>query len=188
MGESFELTGLLADRDSWTAAAKWCSMERALDLVGTRSAMTLLREAFYGATRFDDLVRRAGVTPAVGSQRLRQMVDSGLLDREPYQEPGQRTRHAYTITQFGLEIFPIITALVHLGERLPGEPGKRIQLSHAGCGQPITTEVRCAHGHIVKPSETVLSVVDSPVAATDPPTDQEPPGDEGALGSSDQST
>ncbi|WP_194917073.1 winged helix-turn-helix transcriptional regulator [Catenulispora rubra] len=174
MGESFELTGPLADRDSWTAA-EWCSIEGALDLIGTRSAMTLLREAFYGATRFDDLVRRAGVTPAVGSQRLRQMVDNGLLDREPYQEPGQRTRHAYTITQLGLEIFPIITALAHLGDRLPSERDKRVLLTHAGCGQPITTEVRCTHGHAVKPSETVVSVVDSSTFATDPPADQKPP-------------
>lgn len=174
MSESFKLAGPLSDRDSWTAA-KWCSMERALDLIGTRSAMTLLREAFYGATRFDDLVRRAGVTPAVGSQRLRQMVDNGLLEREPYQEPGQRTRYAYTVTQLGLEIFPIIAALAHLGDSLPGEPEKRILLSHAGCGEPITTEVHCARGHVVKPSDTVVSVVDSPGMETGagPLSDQE---------------
>ncbi|MFD8725393.1 winged helix-turn-helix transcriptional regulator [Streptomyces sp. NPDC059629] len=161
MSESFKLAGPLSDRDSWTAA-QWCSMERALDLIGTRSAMTLLREAFYGATRFDDLVRRAGVTPAVGSQRLRDMVASGLLAREPYQEPGQRTRNAYTITQLGLEVFPIITALARLGDRLPGAPEKTILLSHAGCGEPIATEVHCARGHLVKPSDTVVSVVDAP--------------------------
>jgi DNA-binding HxlR family transcriptional regulator len=162
MSESFKLAGPLSDRDSWTAA-RWCSMERALDLIGTRSAMTLLREAFYGATHFDDLVRRAAVTPAVGSQRLRQMVDNGLLERAPYQEPGQRTRYAYAITPLGLEIFPIIAALAHLGDRLPGEPEKTILLSHAGCGEPVAAEVRCALGHVVKPSDTVVSVLDSPV-------------------------
>jgi DNA-binding HxlR family transcriptional regulator len=160
MTEPFTLAGRLADRDSWTAA-QWCSMERALDLIGTRSAMTLLREAFYGATRFDDLVRRAGVTPAVGSQRLRQLVDSGLLEREPYREPGQRTRSAYAITQLGLEIFPIIAALAHLGDRLGGDPERTILFSHAGCGAPITAEVRCAQGHPVTPGDTVVSVVDT---------------------------
>jgi DNA-binding HxlR family transcriptional regulator len=158
MSEFFKLAEPLADRDSWTAA-QWCSMEHALDLVGTRSAMTLLREAFYGATRFDDLVRRAGVTPAVGSQRLRQMVGSGLLERQPYQEPGQRTRYEYAVTQLGLEIFPIIAALAHLGDKLPSEPDRRIVLSHAGCGEPVTTEVRCARGHVVAPSDTLVSVV-----------------------------
>ncbi|WP_405970596.1 helix-turn-helix transcriptional regulator [Streptomyces sp. NBC_00988] len=144
-------------------------MERALALIGTRSAMTLLREAFYGATRFDDLVRRAGVTPAIGSQRLREMVDNGLLKREPYQKPGQRTRHAYTVTEFGLEIFPIIVALAHLGDGLPSEPGKRIALSHEGCGEPVAAEVRCARGHVVTPAEIVVSVVEPAAPGADLP-------------------
>jgi DNA-binding HxlR family transcriptional regulator len=154
--ESFTLAGPLADRDSWTARGR-CSMERALELIGTRSAMTLLREAFYGGTRFDDLVRRAGVTPAVGSQRLSALVEGGLLTREPYREPGQRTRHRYAITDLGRQVFPIITALVELGDQLPGQPGRPVRLDHAGCGAPVVTEVHCTAGHRVAPGEVVVS-------------------------------
>jgi hypothetical protein len=97
------------------------------------------------------------------------MVDNGLLERVPYQEPGQRTRYAYAITPLGLEVFPIIAALAHLGDRLPGDPGKTILLSHAGCGQPVTAEVRCALGHAVQPSDVVVSVMDSPHPGDEPP-------------------
>jgi len=158
MDDSFTLAPPLTDRDSWTAAG-WCPMERALDLIGTRSAMTLLREVFYGASRFDDLARRAGVTPAVASQRLRQLVENGLLERRPYQEPGRRTRYEYAVTERGLEVFPIIAALAHLGDRLPGGPEKAVELSHAGCGAPVVTEVRCTAGHPVTPSDTVVSIL-----------------------------
>jgi DNA-binding MarR family transcriptional regulator len=99
------------------------------------------------------------VTPAVASQRLRQLVDSGLLERRPYQESGQRTRYEYAVTERGLEVFPIIAALSHLGDRMPPEPEKAVALSHAGCGEPVMTEVRCAAGHPVAPADTVVSTV-----------------------------
>ena len=157
MNDVFTLASPLSDRDSWTAAG-WCPMERTLDLIGTRSTMTLLREVFYGATRFDDLTRRAGVTPAVASQRLRQLVDNGLLERQPYQEQGQRTRYEYAITERGRAVFPIVAALVQFADGLPREPGPMVVLSHADCGEPIVVEVKCAAGHTVPPAETVVSM------------------------------
>lgn len=157
MSEHFTLGSPLSDRDSWTAA-DWCTMERALDLIGTRSAMTLLREAFYGATRFDDLARRAGATPAVASQRLRKLVEDGLLERRPYQEPGQRSRDEYVLTPLGMDVFPVIAALSRLGEQLPSPAAKAVELTHAGCGKPVAAEVRCADGHAVAPGDVIVSV------------------------------
>lgn len=161
MSEHFSLAAPLSDRDSWTPA-QWCTMERALDLVGTRSAMTLLREAFYGATRFDELARRAGTTPAVTSQRLRTLVDDGLLERRPYQEPGRRHRDEYVLTPLGMDVFPIIAALSRLGEQLPSTATKSVTLTHAGCGSPVAAEVRCAEGHVVTPGDVVVSMSTSP--------------------------
>ncbi|NIY70801.1 winged helix-turn-helix transcriptional regulator [Streptomyces malaysiensis] len=164
MTDAFTLASPLSNRDSWTAAG-WCPMERALDLIGTRSTMTLLREVFYGATRFDDLARRASMTAAIASRRLRQLVDNGLLERRPYQEPGQRTRFEYVITDRGREIFPIVAALVQFAERLPAEPGPKVELSHADCGEPLVVEVHCATGHVVAPADTVVSIA-KPAAGT----------------------
>jgi DNA-binding HxlR family transcriptional regulator len=151
---SITLTGVLADRDSWTAAGR-CSIERAFGVVGTRSAVLLLREAFYGATRFDDLARRAGLTDAAASTRLKELVAAGILAREPYREPGRRTRHEYVLTESGRELFPLLVGLLRWGDRhAAAVPGGPVRFEHEGCGAPLEVEVRCAAGHRVTPEET----------------------------------
>jgi len=95
-GEVARLEGVLAQRDTWTAAQ--CSIDRAMRAIGNRSTLLLLREAFYGARRFDEFARRVGITEAVAAARLRELVDIGVFERQPYQEPGQRTRHEYRLT------------------------------------------------------------------------------------------
>jgi DNA-binding HxlR family transcriptional regulator len=144
---SVTLTGALADRDSWTA--KSCSLAAALDVIGRRATMLLLREAFYGAHRFDEFVRRAGFTEAVTAARLRELVDDGLLERRPYQDPGQRSRDEYHLTQKGRDLFPAIVALMRWGDKWVRPDGGRVAFTHADCGAPIDVGVRCAHGHPV---------------------------------------
>ncbi|MEU6219186.1 helix-turn-helix domain-containing protein [Streptomyces sp. NPDC047022] len=139
-------TGRFSDRDAWDAEG-WCHMEHALELVGTRSAMILMREIYYGGRRFEELARRTGLTEAVTSQRLKRLVDAGLLQRHPYREPRQRTRYAYALTDLGRSLFPVFVALMEWGARLGGEGG--VELVHADCGSPLTAVVQCAKGHEV---------------------------------------
>lgn len=129
-------------------------MEYALALIGTRSAMVLLREAFWGGRRFDDLARRAGVTEQIAAKRLRQLVDAGLLEKKPYQEPGQRTRYEYVLTDRGRDLFPVLISLIEFGRLLQGEPG--VELVHDGCGEPVVPQVRCAAGHDVSFPDVVI--------------------------------
>src|SRR5581483_4074411 len=72
-----------------------CPINRAMGLVGSRSAMLIMREAFYGTRRFDDFVQRVGMAPATASTHLRALTEAGLLQRQPYREPGGRTRDEY---------------------------------------------------------------------------------------------
>jgi DNA-binding HxlR family transcriptional regulator len=95
-----ERRGAVEDRDEWMAEG-WCRIERSLELIGTRSAMILLREVFYGGARFEDLVRRTGLSEAVAAGRLKELVRHDVLDRRPYREPGSRTRHEYVLTERG---------------------------------------------------------------------------------------
>src|SRR5437763_361553 len=95
------LTGTLEPREAWTADR--CSIAKSLEVVGTRSTLLILREAFYGATRFDEFAGRVGLSEAVTAARLRELVDEGLLERQPYREPGQRTRQGYRLTEKGAE-------------------------------------------------------------------------------------
>src|ERR1700750_3086450 len=73
------LTGVLEPRSRWSATA--CSLAKAIDVVSTRSAFLLLREAFYGTTRFDDFAARAGLSEPVTAARLRELGAHGLLAR-----------------------------------------------------------------------------------------------------------
>lgn len=147
-----KLSGPLADRDSWTVA-NLCPMERALELIGTHSAMVLLREVLWGGRRFDDLARRAGVTEQIAAKRLRQLVDAGLLRKEPYQQPGQRTRYEYVLTDRGRDLFPVLLSLIEFGRLLQGE-ASGLEFVHEGCGASLVPQIRCTAGHDVSLSDS----------------------------------
>lgn len=149
-----KLSGGLADRSRWTAA-DWCPMEHALQFIGTHSAMVLLREAFFGGSRFDELARRAGVTEPIAAKRLKQLLDAGLMEKRPYREPGQRTRHEYVLTERGQDLFPVLISLIELGRSLQGEAGT-MNLIHDGCGAAVVPEVRCTAGHHMSPSDVTV--------------------------------
>jgi DNA-binding HxlR family transcriptional regulator len=140
---TLRLTGSLDPREGWTATN--CSIDRAMQVVGTRSAFLLLREAFYGTSRFDDFAERVGISQPVAAARLRELVADGLLEREPYQEPGQRTRMQYRLTEKGAELFPVLVALMQWGDRWLGQSG--VQLRHRDCGAAVRSELRCGRGH-----------------------------------------
>ena len=74
------LTGALDPREAWKAER--CTIAKSLEIVSTRSALLILREAFYGTTRFDDFAERVGISEPVTAARLRELVDEGLLERE----------------------------------------------------------------------------------------------------------
>jgi DNA-binding HxlR family transcriptional regulator len=150
---SVQLAGRLAQRGD-VALGDRCPVDRAIQLVGNRTALLLLREVFYGASRFDALVKRVGVTEAVASQRLRELVEVGVLTKEPYREPGQRTRHAYVLTEAGHDLLPVVLALLQWGAA--HSPGSTPTVTHAGCGAPIQVEVRCAAGHPVGEEDVLV--------------------------------
>ncbi|WP_328492009.1 helix-turn-helix transcriptional regulator [Streptomyces sp. NBC_00414] len=153
----FTLAGDFADRDAWTATG-WCAVERSLESIGTRSAMMLVREAFYGGRRFDELVRRTGLAETVASKRLRQLVTDGLMERRPYREPGTRTRHEYVLTDRGRALFPLFVALMRWGQTADGEQ-RGVDLVHADCGALLVPSVHCEAGHDVPIEETVVRLV-----------------------------
>jgi DNA-binding HxlR family transcriptional regulator len=154
MDPTVHMTGKLEPRGGWKAER--CSIARALEALSARSAFLILREAFYGTTRFDDFAERAGISEPVAAARLRELVDEGLLEREAYREPGQRTRQLYRLTSKGAELFPVLAALMQWGERWL-EPPSGVELLHRGCGEPVSVQLRCAAGHLVAGDELELS-------------------------------
>ncbi|OBH17128.1 MULTISPECIES: helix-turn-helix domain-containing protein [unclassified Mycobacterium] len=153
------LQGPLADRDAWSAVGE-CAIEKTMAVVGTKSAMLIMREAYYGTTRFDDFARRVGITKAATSARLSELVELGLLKRQPYHEPGQRRREEYVLTPAGTDFMPVVWAMFEWGRRhLPGR--NRLRLTHLGCGAEASVEIRCAEGHKVPPDELGMRLAKS---------------------------
>jgi DNA-binding HxlR family transcriptional regulator len=154
-----ERLGAFVERDDWTAKG-WCRIERALDLIGTRSAMLVVRELFYGGTRFDELARRTGLSEAVVAGRLKQLHADGLVERRPYREAGKRTRDEYVLTDRGRGLFPIIVALVQWGETLRDDHRTGVELVHRGCDAPLGAHVVCAEGHEVPLEQAAVRLRD----------------------------
>ncbi len=115
-----------------------------------------MREAFYGTTRFDDFAERVGLSDPVTAARLRELVDEGLLEREDYREPGQRTRQRYRLTQKGADLFPALVALMQWGDRWENDGGG-VELRHRDCGAKVGVELRCAAGHEVEGGDLELA-------------------------------
>jgi DNA-binding HxlR family transcriptional regulator len=164
MEAALHMTGSLDPRSAWTAGDR-CPIARSLEVVGTRSAFLILREAFYGTTRFDDFAERAGISEPVAAARLRELVDEGLLEREDYREPGQRTRQRYKLTEKGADLFPVLAALIQWGSRWLDERGGPVALRHRDCGEPVAVELRCDAGHQVESGELDLVSTRRPPSA-----------------------
>ncbi|MFI9595669.1 winged helix-turn-helix transcriptional regulator [Nonomuraea sp. NPDC052265] len=136
-----------------------CSIERTLDIVGEKWTFLVLREAFSGVRRFADMQAITGAPRQVLSARLARLVDEGLLRKEPYREPGQRQRDEYRLTDKGRDLYPLLVALMHWGDRyLADEEGPPVLLTHRDCGAPVELRFRCAEGHEVAGPREVTPV------------------------------
>jgi len=119
-------------------AAGDCSLVRALGIVGERWTMLLLRQAFYGVTRFDDMQAQLGVSRKVLAERLGRMVEDGLFARVPYRDGAQRTRHEYHLTDKGEGLATVLVALMQWGDRhMPHPDGRPLQVLDRATGQEV---------------------------------------------------
>jgi len=124
--------------------------------------LLILRESFYGATRFEQFHHVLRCPRNVLSERLSKLVDEGILERSEYREPGSRTRHEYRMTDRGRELTPILLALREWGDRHKADPaGPPVLARHAGCGKELRVTLQCAAGHEVTGPEDI-ELVDGP--------------------------
>jgi DNA-binding HxlR family transcriptional regulator len=151
MATPLRLTGQLEPRSGWKAER--CTIAKALEVLSTRSALLIMREAFYGTTRFDEFAERVGISEPVAAARLRELVEEGLLEREDYREPGQRTRQQYRLTAKGADLLPVLVALMQWGDRWLDDRGGPIELLHRDCGETVTLSLQCGAGHEVEAGE-----------------------------------
>lgn len=113
-----------------------CSAARALELVGERWSLLIIRNAvFAGMTRFSDFERRLGVAPNILAKRLDGFVADGLMQRRGDRE--------YALTQKGRELGTVVVALTEWGDRWAAPQGPPILFEHESCGGPVHVHTRC---------------------------------------------
>lgn len=120
-----------------------CSVARTLAVVGDRWTLMILRDCFLGTRRFEHFQRQLGATPHVLSDRLRKLVEAGVLERVPYRERPRRLE--YRLTEKGRDLYPVIASLVRWGDRWQaGEAGAPLELHHRPCGHATTPTLVCS--------------------------------------------
>jgi DNA-binding HxlR family transcriptional regulator len=120
-----------------------CSVARALSVIGDRWTLLVLREAFMRVRRFEDLQAYTGAPRPVLAERLRLLVDEGVLERRLYSE--RPDRYEYRLTEKGRDLHPVLIALLGWGDRWMARDGEPppVELRHRGCGATIHPELAC---------------------------------------------
>ena len=118
-----------------------CSVAQCLEVVGEWWSLLIVRDAFFGVTRFDDFQRSLGISRNVLHQRLEHLVGAGVLKKVPYSEHPPRSE--YRLTDKGRDLWSVLTAMRQWGDRYASPAGPRIELVHRGCGATTDVEYVC---------------------------------------------
>lgn len=118
-----------------------CSIARALELVGDRWTLLVLREVFLGIRRFDDIQEHLGIARNTLSNRLGRLVDDGLLEKVAYQDAPPR--YEYRLSEMGRDLWPVVVALMQWGDRYLAPDGPPTVVTHRGCGGTIDDRRIC---------------------------------------------
>jgi DNA-binding HxlR family transcriptional regulator len=134
-----------------------CSAARALEIVGERWSLLIIRDAlFAGLTRFSEFQRSLGIAPNVLAARLAWFVEAGLMTTEPVSEDSDLSE--YRLTEKATELASVVVALTAWGERW-AEPIGPIVYKHRECGGLVSQVITCdSCGEEVEPAEVVVQL------------------------------
>ena len=120
-----------------------CSIARTLAIAGEAWSPLVIRDVFIGINRFDDLQRDLGISRKVLAERLRHLVEAGMLERRPYSK--RPLRHEYVLTEMGSEFVDVLMAIVGWGDRwTAGDAGPPVLYRHRSCGEITHVVPHCS--------------------------------------------
>ena len=123
-------------------AGMHCSVAQCLEVVGEWWSLLIVRDAFLGVTRFDQLQERLGISRNVLNQRLNHLVGAGVLEKVPYSD--HPPRYDYRLTPKGRDLWPVLTAMRQWGDRYAAPAGPPVHLVHKGCGKVSHAVMTCS--------------------------------------------
>jgi DNA-binding HxlR family transcriptional regulator len=123
-----------------------CAIARTGAMLGERWVFAILRAAYFRARTFENYLAATGMARNVLADRLRRLVEHGILEKRPYEHSGSRTRSEYRLTEAGLDLYPVIVAMMQWGNRHAGfEHGAPVILRHRTCGEITEPRTVCSH-------------------------------------------
>jgi DNA-binding HxlR family transcriptional regulator len=118
-----------------------CSIAGALEVIGERWSLLIVRDVFLGLRRFDELQDELGIARNVLQTRLSRLVEQGVLEKRLYQE--RPPRYEYLLTDKGLDLWPALVALMQWGDRHSAPNGPAVVLEHRDCGGTVDAHRMC---------------------------------------------
>lgn len=128
-----------------------CTLARALELIGERWTLLIVRDAFYGVQRFNHFRDHLDIPRAILVERLAALVDSGILTRRL--DPDHAARHLYELTPAGHDLWPALHALLCWGARQTGP--NQLRFLHTTCGTEINDRGACPTCQITPDPTTI---------------------------------
>lgn len=120
-----------------------CSVARTVSVIGDRWTLLVLRDCFLGVRRFDEFQERLKISRPMLADRLGKLVEVGVLKKVAYQEAP--VRYEYRLTSKGMDLHPIIMAIVHWGDiHMSDQRGRPLLHRHATCGHLFDPVLVCS--------------------------------------------
>lgn len=118
-----------------------CPVSKAIELVGPRWTLLVLREVFNGVRRFDDLCEHLDVPRASLARRLGELTDAGLFEQKPYRDDGARQRYEYRPTEMAWGLYPVLVGLMQWGDTYLNNGKPPLRLVERATGRPVKAAI-----------------------------------------------
>jgi DNA-binding HxlR family transcriptional regulator len=118
-----------------------CAVEKTMTVIGDKKTLLVLREAFIGVRRFDQIRANTGLARNILSDRLNTLVANGVLRRVLYQERPER--YEYRLTRKGVDLYPVLITLMEWGSRYGELEQPSIVLEHKSCRATMMPHLAC---------------------------------------------
>ena len=147
-----------------------CALARALEVLGERWTLLIVRDAFHGLTRFDEFLSSLGLATNILSTRLQKLVEHGVFER-------RGTRGSYHLTQKGRDLYPVVLTLMAWADRYEeGPDGPEVLILHTSCDHEAGGSLQCEYcGDPITLSDLRLVPAPGAVGADGKPTTLTPP-------------
>ncbi|MFI2228520.1 winged helix-turn-helix transcriptional regulator [Nocardia testacea] len=120
-----------------------CSIGQSLELIGEWWTPLIVRDLYLGLRRFDDIAENLGISRNLLTRRFETLIADGIVERRVYQE--RPLRHEYHLTEAGLDLVPVLMALMAWGDKWATPPGgPPVRLVHRECRVEFTPQVCCS--------------------------------------------